>query len=246
MSLFLRILFGWLGLLGVASGAEGVVPPKLIDQPEWPFPLAAERAGLRSGEVQAVISLSDRGELLDFILLGASHPAFAAQLAQMLPEYRFAPARIRGEPMPVRMPVKFSFRQEGAMVSFTANEKLAAQFQEVSANGNYTWWLCLAAQLDRPLVVVNRVSPAYPDELRARGEAGEVTIDFYVDNEGRVRLPAAETNAHLSFAREAIRAVEQWRFEPPTSGGRPAIVHVVQAFRFPSPGPEDGKRAARM
>ena len=87
------------------------------------------------------------------------------------------------------------------------------------------------------------MSPFYPNEMRGRGEAGTVTLDFYIDGEGRVRLPAADLGTHPSFARAAVEALDQWRFEPPTSEGRPVVVRAIQTFNFPAP-PRDNRTAS--
>ena len=44
------------------------------------------------------------------------------RLAKMLPEYRFAPARVRGEPSPIRIEITFYFQQSGAVISLTGAE----------------------------------------------------------------------------------------------------------------------------
>jgi TonB family protein len=104
----------------------------------------------------------------------------------------------------------------------------------LAANTNAQSLVCPSGALDRPLTPSQVVEPRYPDELRHEGPAGEVKVDFYVDGSGRVRLPAVDPKAHPSFAREATEAVLEWRFEPPTRGGRPALVKVEQVFNFPA------------
>src|ERR1043165_724780 len=58
-----------------------VVPARVIEEPVWIFPLKAERAGLRYGEVRALLSISEEGALLDFLVLGSTHLAFAEEVA---------------------------------------------------------------------------------------------------------------------------------------------------------------------
>src|SRR5438045_3435773 len=102
----LRILCGSVALLGWTSGASGaqpkVVPPRVIDEPVWSYPLAAERAAVRHGEARALVSISEEGELVDFLVIGCTHHAFAEAVVEALPKFRFAPAKVRGEPTAVR------------------------------------------------------------------------------------------------------------------------------------------------
>ena len=60
-------------------------------------------------------------------------------------------------------------------------------------------------------------------------------MDFLIDEEGRVRLPAvsrATNEANEELAAAAVTAVTQWRFEPPTAKGKPVLVRAQQDFAF--------------
>jgi TonB family protein len=235
-----RIVFlvsGFFASVGASYAANlpDVVKPRVLEEPVWAYPLAAERDSVDHGEARAVLSLDEEGRLTDFLLVGCTHPAFAEAVANSLPEYRFAPARVHGEPAPVRMPVTFWFQQEGRVVSMTSAETISRYIERFMARDRFTSWICPGERLDRPLSLVDMPSPGYPKELLARGEGGEVTIDFFVDGLGRVRMPAADPTVQPSFAREAVAALGQWHFEPPTSQGTPVIVHVVQTFHFTAP-----------
>jgi TonB family protein len=213
-----------------------LVSPRVIDEPMWTYPLKAAQAGVREGEARAIVSISEEGVLLDFMIVGCTHLAFAEELVKALPKYRFAPARLRGEPTTVRMPLSFFFKQEGTIASLTPVQVWEAQMARVTqSDGHFISFICPQGQLDQPLKPVKVISPAYPAELLHRGELGTATIDFFVDGAGNVRLPAADVGTHRSFTREAVRALTDWKFEPPTSRGQPVIVRVSQTFRFLPP-----------
>jgi TonB family protein len=220
---------------GVVAAEPRVIPPRVVDEPTWVYPLEAEQAGVREGQVTVILSLGEGGELTDFLIARWTHQAFAKAVAEALPAFRFTAARVRNEPTPVRMPVTFFFQQRGAVVSLTGLEAFAERLAGFADRDRFALAVCPADRLDRPMVPVHVVSPGYPEELLERGEPGSVTLDFFVDPEGKVRMPAAELGTHPSFARAAAAALVQWRFEPPTSGGQPVIVHVVQTFNFPAP-----------
>jgi TonB family protein len=237
---FLRIMVGSAALLGSTSGGAGaqpkLSPARVIDEPTWSYPLKAQRAGVRQGEARALLSISDEGELLDFLVVGCTHIAFAEEVAGALPKIRFAPAKLRGEPTTVRMPVSFYFQQEGTIASLSPLEQWDSQLNRLGRDHEeFTSWVCRPRELDRPLTPVKVVSPVYPEELRSRRETAVVDIDFYVDGTGRVRLPAVEAGTHPSFTREAVAALTTWTFEPPTSYGQPVIVRATQRFRFSPP-----------
>ncbi len=48
-----------------------------------------------------LVSISEEGQVLDFVVLGYTHPAFAQEVVSALPKLRFIPARVRGEPATV-------------------------------------------------------------------------------------------------------------------------------------------------
>jgi periplasmic protein TonB len=237
---FLRPLVAGVALLGSASGTaraqQELVHPRVIGGPVLNYPLAAKRAAMRQGEARALVSISEEGELLDFMVIGCTHLAFAEVIAQALPKYRFVPAKLRGEPTPVRMSLTFFFKQEGAIVSLSEVDLMELSLSRLRQDhAQFISWICPNSRLDRPLTPTRTVSPRHPAELQNRRETGMVTVDFFVDGEGRVRMPAVDTGAHPSFAREAVGALSTWEFEPPTSNGQPVIARAVQTFNFSLP-----------
>ena len=75
-------------------------------------------------------------------------------------------------------------------------------------------------------------APTYPQDLKATGFDGSVTVMFAVDVKGEV-FDATVTNAsHSRFAEEALRAVRRWRFEPGIKDGKRVAFRMVQTFSF--------------
>jgi TonB family protein len=79
--------------------------------------------------------------------------------------------------------------------------------------------------------VIDRVKPRYPAMSRARGEEGTVLLHALVTREGRVARTVVVRSVS-AFDEEAVRAVEQWRFEPAKLGGTPLAVWVAIPVRF--------------
>ena len=77
------------------------------------------------------------------------------------------------------------------------------------------------------------VSPPIPDGVMKLGEERFVTVEFYIDQEGKVRVPSVSRElADDRLAAVAVAAVEQWRFEPPLRRKQPVLVLAQQVFRF--------------
>lgn len=76
------------------------------------------------------------------------------------------------------------------------------------------------------------VPPSYPQEWASRGLTGPVTVNFYIDETGRVRMASCPAGTNSQLAHPALEAVRGWEFNPPTSGGRPVLVYARQVFNF--------------
>jgi TonB family protein len=102
-------------------------------------------------------------------------------------------------------------------------------------SGAYRYHACALRELDRIPTPKKIVKPIYPVEMAKSGHHGRVVVDFYIDESGRVRMPAVSletTRNDEELATAAVTAVSQWEFEPPVSHGRPALVAIQQEFNF--------------
>jgi TonB family protein len=68
--------------------------------------------------------------------------------------------------------------------------------------------------------------------LVKKGVRGKVTVDFYITEEGVVRLPSVSPYDDSQLTALAIEALRQWKFEPPTRNGKPILVKASQVFNF--------------
>lgn len=71
-------------------------------------------------------------------------------------------------------------------------------------------------------------SPTYPFEARHNGLAGEVVVEFTVDETGNVHAPTVVRSSNRVFDESALRAVARWKFEPGKRDGR--AVHFRMAL----------------
>ena len=80
--------------------------------------------------------------------------------------------------------------------------------------------LVSSAGLDNPPRTRAQLSPVYPAEARRNGRAGEVTVEFVVDEAGHVLDPHVLRSNDPIFDEPTLRAVAKWRFEPGRKNGR--------------------------
>ena len=89
-------------------------------------------------------------------------------------------------------------------------------------------------ELDRIPTPIAAPSPGFPARF-AHGGAGQVTVSFYIDEDGAVRLPSVDESDDPDLAAAAIDALRNWKFEPPTWKRRPVLVRASQQFNFRTP-----------
>ena len=89
-------------------------------------------------------------------------------------------------------------------------------------------------QVEKPVVPVGQVAPAYPAELQARGVPGQVIAQFVVDETGRVDVATFKVveSTHALFTSAVEAALPRMRFQPAELGGRAVRQVVQQPFVF--------------
>lgn len=196
------------------------------------FPLELQQLGIRSGEAQVVVSVSAEGKLTDWLVVAYTLRPFADSAVRALRGWKYKSAKLRGEPVDTTSELTFNFKTEGTqVVSQNLSEYLEARTLRVFG-AKYAFKTHTLKELDKiptPIVVV---SPKYPSSLAEKGVKGRVTIDFYIDQEGNVRMPSASPKEDPRLTGLAIDALSKWKFDPPTVNGKPVLVKVSQVFNF--------------
>lgn len=92
--------------------------------------------------------------------------------------------------------------------------------------------LALAPKIDVPPRAISQVAPEYPPSLRYTGVQGNVSVEFIVDTEGRVREPKILQSTHSDFDTAVLAALIQWRFEPGRLRGKKVNCRARLEFPF--------------
>jgi protein TonB len=83
------------------------------------------------------------------------------------------------------------------------------------------------------LKITSYVAPEYPQRALERGIEGWVDVEFTVAPDGTTRaVRVAGSSNENYFGREAMAAVEQWRFEPRIFMDRPIEQRSYTRIRF--------------
>jgi TonB family protein len=201
------------------------------------YPAALRQTGVAQGNV--IVALETRrtaaGPAGEFLILSATDPQFGDSVARAIAGWRFAEPKAgspgegaAGGPTIVR----FQFVATGVVTlsvpDFQARRTAALQAE---AGGN-TVILPTFADLDQSPAILAQPMPAYPAALRSKPVPGTAAVRFFVDTEGRVRLPTVTSATTPEFAEAALSVLGQWRFAPPTLSGKPVIAIGTWTFNF--------------
>ena len=82
---------------------------------------------------------------------------------------------------------------------------------------------------DQDYLPLFRMAPKYPADLLGRGREGYVDFEFTVDENGFVRDPVVvDGKGERTFEKEALAAVERFRYAPRFENGEPVAVEGVK------------------
>lgn len=221
------VLVAPLGLLGESADDNLITELKLTKYVEPEFPEQVRFEGAAEGSVALAVSRTAAGEPGDILVLAASHPTLAAAAVAAVRQWRFAPADAPGQSK-----VQLNFRLHGVVVfPFGKSQQLEMANAKLSAP-RAARVVPLLQELPQAPKALMQPMPAYPESQVARGRAGTATVRFYVDEEGRVRLPEVLEATAPEFGAAALAAVAQWRYEPPELSGRRVVAMDNWSFKF--------------
>jgi TonB family protein len=204
---------------------------KILQTVEPIFPYRLMELTLTEGEARLVIRVDTTGKLAEWLVVGYTQPEFADAAVAAVKQWQFEPARFHGIPVGTISELSFTFSARGVVVSQSVADIVEAQTLRMF-NGRYVFEPCPSAELDRQPEPIAAVAPSYPKALADKGVRGQVTVEFYIDQTGTVRLPSVSMRDNVELGSLAVTAVSQWKFTPPTSRGRSVLVKAVQVFDF--------------
>jgi TonB family protein len=205
---------------------------KILQTVEPVFPYRLMQLTVTEGEARVVINIDSTGKLAEWLVIGYTQPEFADAAVAAVKQWQFEPARFRGTPVGAISELSFHFSAQGVVVS-SQNLVDIVEAQTMRMFGDrYVFEPCPPRELDRLPEPIATVAPAYPKVLAEKGVHGRVTVEFYIDQTGAVRLPSVTTEDNVELGGLAVAAMSQWKFTPPTSRGRSVLVKAVQVFDF--------------
>jgi TonB family protein len=144
----------------------------------------------------------------------------------------FTPAVVAGAPVTAVREMRFRFSRAGVAIENLTGIDVLSRALERATFDHMSFRALALRELDRIPTPVTVIKPRMPEALATSRASGTVTVEFYIDETGNVRMPAALDRTLSDHACEAVEAVRQWKFEVPTAHGKPALALVRQKFHF--------------
>lgn len=206
------------------------------------YPVALSHQEVNQGRAEFVITVDNQGTLRDHLLVEASHPLFGQAVEDVLPSWEFRPALIDGKRVNAMHRVTINFRNSGTFVvgvdSVSAIKDSRINLIGGSRN-NEEYRVALLPHLDAPPEMLQVVHPNIPDSEDIPAEGLRIVYNFFIDQEGRVRIPWLDEQEFQHVDEEILDAtydaLMQWEFTPPTVNGKKVVAQVSQPFWFTSP-----------
>ncbi|MBI2812914.1 MAG: TonB family protein [Opitutae bacterium] len=219
-----------LALLGDLNEAS-VSQLRLTRYTEPVFPTSARMEGIPDGLVTLAISRDAAGVPGDILVIDTTDRRFTEAALEAARSWRFAPAIPGTEPAAEL--VRIGFRATGVVyIAAHSQSKAGLLADQVAQKLREPVRIPELQSLPSAPKAIHQPMPAYPAALTGKGVEGRAEVRFFVDEEGRVRLPQVVAATKPEFAAAALAAVAQWRYEPPRVGSRRLVVAENWSFKF--------------
>jgi outer membrane biosynthesis protein TonB len=191
------------------------------------FPGGATARSISEGSATVAVLVGADGKLEDSLPIRYTDPSFAKALNDEIQSTIFSAAKFKKVNIPARMNVSYDF--EGN-VSATAMDQAARLGH---GNSKDSLEPISEEKLDARLHLVDAVLPRLPVGYQVpEGKVVKAFVTFFVNTDGTVHAPNVESVESPELVALAIKAVRMWKFQPPLSGGKPALVFAGRAITF--------------
>lgn len=221
---------------GVPAAGPETRPFKIIETVKPLFPVRMTKEGVTRGVVHMALHVDSEGKLVDSLVTSYTKRAFAEEARRVVEKWKYEPGRLHDSPIDTVVDLTFTFETNAIM---TVPRYLKTELPGTERLRGFEYQTCNLKDLDRLPRPLSVVAPSYPQNWVEKGLTGKVTIDFYIDETGKARIPVAGASDNELLAAIAVAAVGKWEFTPPTCAGRPVLVRARQNFVFgadPAPG----------
>lgn len=221
----------------ILPGKQDITPPDFPpDNPliHAPYPGTALFEGVATGRATVGVMLDTAGQPLDFLLIRYTQDYFGRALLGAARNQAYTAKRLHGVAIPGVFTFSYHFEPPEGLTSISSFEAAARRAEEVGGGPEYVYQPHREEQLDAgQLELVRLAVPVLPARhIPPDKRPVKVLVSFYVDEQGRVRLPNVESAIAPELVAHAVAALQQWAFKPPTIRTKPVLVRAMRALAF--------------
>lgn len=212
-----------------ASSSRDPVIQSMV-QPVFPRWLLEQ--GISSGSVKLLVEVDSEGKVQDVLIIEARHQAFVDATLSALNHWKFLPRVVEGQNYGYVKPIKLDFDIGQTVINLTTMGFTNHLTRTTDTGKAYDKNAVRMKDLDGIPKPQSMAPPKYTEDLQKLGLEGSVTVEFYIDDAGGVRVPYVAQGTGTQLDLLALDTVRGWRFEPPMSKGKPVLVKASQTFTF--------------
>ncbi|MBK1876389.1 energy transducer TonB [Pelagicoccus mobilis] len=199
------------------------------------YPPYLKNVGYEDGSATLAIVINQFGELEDYLLLEATHIQFGQAVEKVLPKWKFSAPLVNGETAAIASKLKVNFKRgQGVVYESFGYYSLENKFINMMNRSDF-YRIYTLDELDRIPIPTKIEKPLFHTELLEDRDLVTAVFEFYIDTEGRVRIPTlreADDKVDERLLIIAQNAISQWRFEPPQRKGKAVVAKAAQPFHF--------------
>ena len=215
-----------------ATTAE-IRPPRLIDHSSPFVPMALRSLNLRDPAASALVRVGRTGEVVDLVVIEATHRGLIAAAERVLRGAEYEPGAVDGVATVMDLRVKIEFSQPQA-VPQSVTDHVEATIERLQSTG-LDYVLATPRELDEPLAMIAEGPRVVPVDPSGNVIPGRAVLEFYVDRTGTPRMPEVVSSDHAQITAAAVQILETLRFAPPLRDAQPTLVKVRMPFDFAAP-----------
>ncbi len=238
--IFLPLLATAISLFGInvadnAYAASKGWKPK-VEMTRLPvFPDSLIKVGITRGKTRLIVVVSETGELIDWLVVEATHWEFAKSIARVIEGWNFEGARSPNQPRGEVFQFKVLFAAEStARMTAGPGDMSEHVFGPDEEFAKDSIRLASPSELDALPTPFEAPLPDIPSEL-IDDVGQEAVFEFYIDMNGEVHAPilqSAEIDLDERILTAAQNALWNWKFYPPTANGKPVVAKVALPLVF--------------
>jgi len=195
------------------------------------YPIMAQDRAILAGLATVAIAWDSNGFPADVVVMRATDPTFGDAARDAAEQWRRAPDPAGGREV---LMYDLHFVKHGVVIS--RSDTLGSRLAEQKASDVEPLRVLSARELDAPLRPIAQPMPAFPVAAKGRWDAATVVVEFFVDENGRVRAPIVRESTAPEFAAAALDALRQWQYETPRKDGQPTVMSERWEFQFKKAG----------